>query len=151
MNILANNFKKIKLGKKNIFIIEDNEIYAKSLKTFIEARFPNVKTVKIFPIGEMCLLEMHHNPSIVIVDYFLNSKYGQAENGLEIIKRIKELKPLTNIIVLSAQENFNVALEAIKRHDCNYVEKNQDAFKKVEQLINEIFNRLTASAFWLWN
>jgi ActR/RegA family two-component response regulator len=99
----------------------------------------------------MCLLEMHHNPSIVIVDYFLNSKYGQAENGLEIIKRIKELKPLTNIIVLSAQENFNVALEAIKRHDCNYVEKNQEAFKKVEQLINEIFNRLTASAFWLWN
>ena len=151
MNILSNFLKRIKSGKKIIFIVEDNEVYARSLKTFIQSRFPSVKEIKIFPIGEMCLLEMHHNPSIVIMDYFLNSKYGEAENGLEIIKRIKEQKPLTNIIVLSFQENLKVALEAIKYHDCNYVEKDQDAFKKVEQLIKGIFNRITTPAFWLWN
>ncbi len=128
-----------------IFIVEDNEVYAKSLQTFIQARFPNIKGIKIFRIGEMCLMELHRNPSIVIMDYFLNSKYEEAENGLEIIKRIKALKPDTNIIVLSAQENFKVILESIKEYDCSYVQKDKEAFSNVEQFIKVILNRKKTS------
>jgi DNA-binding NarL/FixJ family response regulator len=133
--------KKINPDKKNIFIVEDNELYAKTLQTFIYNSFPNIQEINIFNIGEMCLMEMHRNPTIVIMDYFLNSQYEQADNGLEIIKRIKIQKPQTNIIVLSAQENFQVVLDAIKQYDCIYVQKNDEAFTKVKQFIKEIFNR----------
>jgi len=126
--------------EKTIFIVEDNEIYAKSLQIFIQSRFPKIKEIIIFKIGETCLMELHRNPSIVIMDYFLNSKYEEADNGLEIIKRIKTQKPQTNIIVLSAQEKFDVVIEAIKQYDCNYVQKDQEAFNKVEQLIKN-FNQ----------
>ncbi len=126
--------------KKLIFIVDDNEVYAKSLQTFIQTRFRNRVEIKLFRVGEMCLMEMHRNPSIVIMDYFLNSKYEEAHNGLEIIKRIKVLKPQTNIILLSAQEKYNVSSEAIKKHDCSYVQKSQEAFNKVEQLLTEIFH-----------
>jgi DNA-binding NarL/FixJ family response regulator len=139
--------QNIPITKEIIFIVEDNEVYAKSLQTFIQTRFPNIKGIKIFRIGEMCLMELHRNPSIVIMDYFLNSKYEEAENGLEIIKRIKAEKPETNIIVLSAQENFNVILEAIKEYDCNYVQKDKEAFSNIEQLIKAIFNRKKTTAF----
>jgi|ERR1035437_3222021 DNA-binding NarL/FixJ family response regulator len=134
-------FKRIIPDKKIIFIVDDNEVYAKSLQTFIQIHFPKIKEIKIFRIGEMCLMELDRNPSIVIMDYFLNSKYEEADNGLEIIKRIKAQKPQTNIIVLSVQEKVNVILEAIKQYDCIYVQKDQDAFNKVEQSIKEIFNR----------
>jgi len=140
--MFADFFKRISQDKKIIFIVEDNNLYAKSLKTFIQTRFPNIKDIKIFRIGEMCLLEMHRNPSIVIMDYFLNSKYTEAENGLEIIKRIKEQKPQTKIVVLSAQEKFSVALEAIKQLDCTYIQKNKEAFDKVEQFIKEILDSI---------
>jgi len=140
-------FTRIIQEKYLIFIVEDNEVYAKSLQTFIQIRFPRIKEIKIFRIGEMCLMELDHNPGIVIMDYFLNSKYNEAGNGLEIIKRIKIQKPQTNIIVLSIQEKFNVILESVKEYDCIYVQKDQEAFHKVEQSIKEIFNRETPPVF----
>ena len=129
------------MNKKNqisIFIVEDNEMYAKSLQGFLQVCFPNIKEIKIFRIGEMCLMEMHSEPYIVIMDYFLNSKYEEAHNGLEIIKRIKAQKPKTNIIVLSVQTDINIILEAIEQYDCIYVQKDKDAFNKIEQSIKKI-------------
>lgn len=147
MNTFANILGKISPDKKIIFIVEDNAVYAKSMKTFIQIHFTDIKEIKIFCIGEMCLMELDRNPGIVIMDYFLNSKYKEAVNGLEIIKRIKEQKPKTNIIVLSVQEKFNVVLEAIKEYDCMYVQKDQTAFNKVGQFIKEIYNHKNSPDF----
>lgn len=133
-------FNRKRPDKKVVFIVEDNEVYAKSLQTFIQNRFPDIKEIKVFRIGEICLMELDRNPNIVIMDYFLNSIYEEADNGIEIIKRIRAQKPLTNIIVLSAQEKFNVVVEAIKLHDCIYVQKDEEAFNKVELSIKEILN-----------
>lgn len=145
LEIVNSNIEPIISGV--IFIVEDNEVYAKSLQTFIQSRFPNIKEIKTFRIGEMCLLELNRNPSIIIMDYYLNSKYENANNGLEIIKRIKTQIPMINIIVLSAQKNFNVILKAIKEYDCNYVQKDEDAFNKVEKLIKMIFDRKISSHY----
>jgi len=91
----------------SVFLVEDNTVYAKSLQGFLLTHFPDMK-IKLFPVGETCLMKMHLNPNVVIMDYFLNSKYGEAQNGLEIIKRIKEQNSQTNIVVLSAQDNYTV-------------------------------------------
>lgn len=124
--------------QKTIFIVEDNELYAKSLQTYIQSISPQVKEVKFFRIGELCIRELNSNPDIVIMDYYLNSKYPEALNGLEIIKQIKTLKPKTNILVLSAQEKMNVALEAIKQYNCHYIQKDEEAFKKVKLYLEEM-------------
>jgi DNA-binding NarL/FixJ family response regulator len=126
---------------KSIFIVEDNEIYGKSLQGFIQSHFPDIKEVEVFKIGEMCLMELHRNPGIIIVDYLLNSSFKEAHNGLEIIKRIKAAKPLTKIIVLSGQEKFDVILEAIKEYDCSYVQKDNESFEHVEMLIKEFLSK----------
>ncbi len=122
----------------SIFIVEDNEMYAKSLQGFLQTYFPNIKEIKIFHIGEMCLMELHRNPDIVIMDYFLNSKYKEAHNGLEIIGQIKIQRPQTSIIMLSIQTDINVTLEAFKRYDCIFVQKDKEAFNKIEQAIKKI-------------
>jgi len=121
----------------NVFIVEDNAAYAKTLQGFLISRFADIK-IRIFPVGETCLLQMHLNPNILIIDYFLNSKYEDAQNGIEIIKNIKAKNLLTNIIVLSAQENYHIVLEAIKQYGCFYVQKGPEAFIKVEELINDL-------------
>ena len=132
--------KRIIPGDKIIFIVDDNEVYAKSLQSFILNSFPDIIEVKIFSIGEMCLMDIHRNPSIVIMDYFLNSKFDEAHNGIEIIEQIKVQKPLTNIIVLSVQKDPEVILEAIKLFDGTYVQKDEEAFDKIEQSIKRIFD-----------
>lgn len=147
MNLFTKYFKKLFSEKRVIFIVEDNEVYSKALKTFIERNIPNIKEVKCFGIGEMCLTEMHRKPDIVIVDYFLNSQFTVAYDGLEIIKRIKAQNMQTKIIVLSSQEKFSVIREVIREYDCFYVQKDDNAFSYVKSLINEILDPKISSDF----
>ncbi len=132
---LFNSSSKTKI----VYIVEDNIIYAKTLESFLKTRFPNIKETKIFPVGEVCLTEMHHNPEIVIIDYFLDTKYPDAITGLETIKRIKAVKPETNIIVLSAQKEVDVIYDAVKTFGCSYVKKDEQSFDKLEHIIREIW------------
>jgi two-component system OmpR family response regulator len=138
------------MHKKSIFIIEDDAMYGKLLKAFIENSFPDLKEVKIFPIGEMSLMELQENPAVIIIDYFLNSKYPEAHNGLEIIKQIKSQKPKTNIIILSSQDSPGVIMEAIRDFDCRYVQKDKEAFHHVEKLIKEFLSHKRAASLEPW-
>lgn len=118
-----------------IFIVEDNPMYAKTLESSIRASFPEMNEVKTFPVGETCLLDLRRNPDVIIIDYFLDSKYDDAETGLEIIRQIRAEKPDVNIIVLSSQSEIDVVVEAVEKYNCSYVKKDEDAFNKVEMLI----------------
>ena len=140
----------MKAFTNSIFIIEDDVIYGKALKLFIQNCFPDIKEVKIFPIGEMSLMELQMNPIVIIIDYYLNSKYTEAHNGLEIIKQIKNQKPKTHIIVLSAQESPGVIMEAIREYDCRYVQKDKDSFQYVELLIKEFLTPKRHASFEPW-
>ena len=94
--------------------------------------------MKIFPVGETCLDELHWNPDLIIIDYFLNSKYHDAQTGLETIKEIRTKKAEVNIIVLSAQNDIGVMLETVKTYQCSYVNKDVLAFEKIEEILKEI-------------
>ncbi len=135
VNMLTRFFKNIASPKKIIFIVEDNEVYAKSLKGFLSIRFPRVE-IKIFSVGETCLMELHRNPIVIIMDHLLNTNLGDAATGLSIIKKIKSMKANTNIILLSAQTELNVFVKALAEYGCTYLRKDEQAFSKVEQYIN---------------
>ena len=45
----------------SVFLVEDNNIYAKSLQGFLLTHFPDIK-IKLFPVGETCLMKMHLKP-----------------------------------------------------------------------------------------
>ncbi|MBU0486353.1 MAG: response regulator [Bacteroidetes bacterium] len=127
--------------KKTIFIVEDNEVYAASLKAFLHTRFTDIKEIMIFSNGETCLSELRRKPGFLIIDYYLNSHIEEAQNGLEIIKQIRAQASQTNIIVLSSQKNLDVILDAIREYDCNYVQKDEDAFNTIERTIQETYLR----------
>lgn len=120
-----------------IFIVEDNLIYAKTLEAFLKSTFPHTKEIKIFSVGETCLLEIHRNPDLIIIDYFLNTKYPDAETGIEIIKKIRDKKPEMNIIVLSSQKDIYVALATVEVYQCSYIKKDSQAFDRIEEIIKD--------------
>lgn len=140
MSFLKNLFKLKTERTGIVFIVEDNKMYSEMLKEFLNTKIPAIKELKLFPVGETCLMELHKNPDVIIIDYFLDSKYYDAETGLEIVKQIRLEKPEMNIIVLSAQEDIEVVLEAVKKYNCSYVKKDENAFGKVEEMVLDIFN-----------
>ncbi len=137
MNVLMRFFNKILLRKKTIFIVEDNVMYSKSLQGFLTMRFPQFN-IETFTNGEACLLELHRNPTIIIMDYFLNASNRDAADGLSIIQKIKTKSSNTNIILLSAQTDLDVFVKAISIYGCTYLRKDEQAFKKVEHFITRI-------------
>lgn len=120
---------------KTIFVIEDDAMYGKTLKSFLQNSFPGLRDIKVFQTGEMALEQLHLDPSVVIIDYFLNSQHPHAGNGLEIIRQVRSRRPGVNIIVLSSQDRPGVIIEAIMKYDCRYIQKDKDAFQHLEQLI----------------
>lgn len=139
MGFLKNLFNSETERTGLVFIVEDNPIYAKTLEGFLKANVPAVKEIKLFPVGETCLMELHKQPDVVIMDYFLDSKYYDAETGLDNIKKIRDQFPEMNIIVLSAQEEIGVVIESIKKYNCSYIKKNPDALETLKTLMNEIY------------
>jgi len=120
--------------EKLIFIVEDNAVYAKSLELYLQTRFEGIK-LRVFPVGEVCLDELHLNPFLIIMDYELNSRFFDAQNGLSMIEEIRKNDPHRQIVVLSSQEDPAV-LDAVKKMGCIYFKKDQDAFRKIENHIS---------------
>jgi len=128
--------KAVKTGL--VFIVEDSPVYANTLKIFLQSAFPQAREIKVFPVGETSLMELHRNPDLIIMDHFLDSKYPDAETGLEIIRKIREEKTDMNIIVLSSQKEIDVVIEAVKKLNCSYIKKDNDAFARIEEIAREI-------------
>jgi DNA-binding NarL/FixJ family response regulator len=121
--------------QKLIFIVEDNAVYAKSLEFYLKSRFDGLD-IRIFPVGELCMDNLHLNPYLIIMDYELNSRFFDAENGLAILQEIKQKDKKRPIVVLSGQDDPKVA-EDVRGTGCYYVDKNDiEAFKKIENHIS---------------
>ncbi len=140
MNVFKTIYNKIFVRKLILFLVEDNSVYSKSVQGFLRNRFPELE-VKAFSSGEACLLELSRKPRIIIMDYLLNLHDPNAATGLSIIKKIKATSSKTDIILLSGQTDLNAFAEAISTYGCTYIQKDEQAFKKVEHFIKGVLDR----------
>jgi two-component system OmpR family response regulator len=120
--------------KKKIFIVEDEELFASLLKDYLKRNVSD--DVHLFTTGEQCLKEMHLNPDVIILDYYLNSKDKEAADGLEILRTIRASGSKSHIIILSGQSGFGVAMQSRFDGAQQYVIKDDQAFKRIELLIS---------------
>lgn len=122
-----------------VFIVEDNKAYAQTIEAFLRSGFPAIREVRLFPVGETCVMALHKNPDVIIIDHHLDTKYFDAETGLQTIARIRAEKPDVRIIVLSAQREVDVVIESVEKYNCNYVKKDDEAFDRLEKIFSEIY------------
>ncbi len=128
-----------------IFLVEDNEMYLKTLERHLKEHLDTNAMIRTFSNGEECLKNMHLEPKIVVLDYYLNSLLPKAMDGLETLKKIKTMKPDTMVLMLSNQDNVQVATDTMKYGAFDYVSKNENAFLRVQNSINNIEKIITQS------
>lgn len=122
-----------------IFVVEDDPLYRHAM----EYRLKQNPHYKIYPFktGEECFRHFELlDPDIVILDYCLNETDAHARNGLEVLKRLKNLRPDIAILMLSGKESLEVATNAIRYGAFDYIVKNEGAFVRIQNLINRILN-----------
>ncbi|MBC8047122.1 MAG: response regulator [Fimbriimonadaceae bacterium] len=120
---------------KIIFIVDDDQMLTEALTDVLTREVPHKVTA--FHTGEECLKQLHKNPDIIILDYYLNTVEKDAANGMEILQIIKKRFPRIHVIMLSNQERYGVALQTIQKGAEQYVIKDKEAYKKIAQMIDK--------------
>lgn len=134
-----------------IFIVEDSDLYRELLKRFIQTIdrsfiFEENKNYIIsqHKSGEDCVKNLHQNPDIVVLDYFLNghSNDPSSMDGMESLKQIKFLSPRTHVIVITSQGNMTVASEFMKNGASDYISKEPGVREKLQHSVARIMHQI---------
>lgn len=130
----------------NIFIVEDNKVFALALKADIEIAFKH-KPIKIhtFETGEECMEKFkEEKPQVVILDYHLNGKNPDAADGINVLNWIKKENKDTHVIMLTHDDHIDIAVKSFHHGAFDYVVKSETKFKKINFSLLNVINLLIA-------
>ena len=125
--------KKIKL-----FLVDDDPLYLKMLE--IELQQSEEFILENFETGEVCIANLHKRPDVIILDYFLDNFDKKAMNGIQVLDLIKSLNPEIPVIMLSAQDKIEVAVNCMHHKAFDYIVKSETAFVRLRKAISTIMH-----------
>ena len=127
----------MKNEKIKLFLVDDDAVFLKSLE--IEFLQHADFTIETFATGELCIENLSHNPDVIILDYFLDGIDKNAMNGIETLDKIKAFNPDIPVVMLSAQDKIDVAINCMHHKAFDYVVKSETAFMRLQKIITTIF------------
>src|SRR5579863_6400618 len=125
-----------------VFLIDDDAPMLEQIKTFIETKYGDA-IIESFTSGEKALMELHHRPNVIILDYHIYHKEDTNMSSLDILKRITQLLPHTPVIFLSDAESNEIAENIIRYGAFDYIVRNEHAFHRLEIMINNATGHLS--------
>ena len=127
---------------ETVFIVEDSAIERSMLKDHL-AKYPTLKITE-YSSGDACVRELivgtAEEPDLVLMDYFLDSSFGQSKDGLESLAKLKEICPETNVIMLTSVDNQKIIDLATKKGALDYVVKGVSAFTQLDSVLKKHFS-----------
>ena len=102
-----------------IFIVEDDPWYSEMLKYHLSLN--EDYEVHIFDTAKACLNNLHLKPNVISIDYNLPDL-----NGDELFKKIKAHDSTIAVLVISGQEEINVAVNLLKNGVYDYILKDDN-------------------------
>lgn len=125
------NQEKIKL-----FLVDDDAVYLKLLEIeFLEHADFDIET---YATGELCMKNIAHKPDVIVLDYCLDGVDRDAINGIDTLDQIKTFDPEIPVVMLSAQDKIDVAINCMHHKAFDYVVKSETAFMRLKKIITTI-------------
>jgi DNA-binding NtrC family response regulator len=124
-------------NKIRIFLVDDDAVFLKMLEIqFLESGDFDIET---YATGELCIENISHKPDIIILDYMLDGVERDVMNGIETLDKIKAYNNDIQVIILSAQDKIDVAVNCMHHAAFDYVVKSETAFMRLQKIITAIF------------
>jgi DNA-binding NarL/FixJ family response regulator len=108
------------MPNKLVFFVDDDKLILNLLEYTFKSR--DGIRVKTFFSGEECLEHMQLKPNQVVVDHMFTGDKGQM-NGLQVVRKIREIDKDATILVLSGQEDESLIEDFILSGAKQYISK----------------------------
>jgi DNA-binding NtrC family response regulator len=131
-----------------IFVVDDDVMYLKMIEIeFLQ--YPDFK-LETYATGEICIENLSHEPDLIILDYHLDEVEKHAMDGIQTLDKIKEINPGIPVVMLSAQDKIEVAINCIHHKAFDYIVKSETAFLRLQKVISTILDhqKLEESLEW---
>jgi two-component system OmpR family response regulator len=123
--------------KIKLFLVDDDTVFLKLLE--IEFLQHADFIIETYATGELCIENLQRSPDVIILDYYLDGIDKNAMNGLESLDIIKRFNPDIPVVMLSSQDNIDVAVNCMHHRAFDYVVKSETAFIPLQKIISTIF------------
>ena len=116
----------MKLAKDiNIFIVDDDPMCRKLYSRCLHLL--GCEQIQLFDNGQECINELVKQPDVVFVDYYMDGL-----NGLEVLKKIKRFDPDIFVVLISGQQDMQVAINSLKYGAFDYIIKGTDEAQRIK-------------------
>ena len=122
--------------KLNVFILNDNLEVAGKLRRYLKKRFGDLLNISLFLNSRTCLNMMYGQVDMVVVDDYLYERGSKGMSGIEVLKKLKDKSPLTEVVILTSDESVGLAVEAMKSGAKDYIINRVGAWQRVQNLID---------------
>jgi DNA-binding NarL/FixJ family response regulator len=122
-----------------VLIVDDHALFAEALT----ARLSREPDLVVLPIASdvrrALALTATERPHVVVLDLTLN-----AENGLEVLDRVRERHPEIRLVVLTAMSEVDVIVQAVRRGAVGFLSKTESA-----ELVAQVIRGAARRGGWI--
>ena len=119
-----------------IFIVEDDPIYMRLVKYVFELN-PDFN-IHVFTTGQECIDNLHLKPSIISLDFSLPDMKGD-----QVLEKINNYDKDIGVIVLSGQQDIEVAVKLLRNGVHDYIVKNEETKDRLIHSLRHLSNNIS--------
>lgn len=116
----------------HIFIVEDDSWFSEFLEYHIKT-VDDTACIHRFSNGKDLLKQLHKQPDIITLDYSLPDY-----DGRKLLKEVRELCPSAYVIIVSGQNDLNLAVDLLKEGAHDYIVKDVDTKDRIWKTIRNV-------------
>jgi DNA-binding NtrC family response regulator len=127
--------------KELVFFIVDDDTISRKI---YQQHLANLGFTQVheFSNGTDCLENLDLQPDVMFLDYDMT-----PINGIELLKKVKQICPNIQLLMLSGQKDLRVAVDAMKNGAFDYIVKGEKDLEKIAIATVNLCNNLTNARY----
>ncbi len=135
-------------NKVKLFLVDDDVVFLKLLE--MEFKEHGNFDIETYVSGELCIENLSNKPDVIILDYLLDGTNKDAMHGIATLDKIKAHNAGIPVVMLSAQDKIEVAVNCMHHKAFDYVVKSETAFLRLQKIITSVFHLRKIETELVW-